>query len=350
MSLRELTCVVHVHSLYSDGTGTIAEIATAARTAGADVVVVTDHDHTGAGVHAGWHDGVLVAVGVEVSPIHGSHVLALGVPEPVPHIGRTLTQVLDAVHAAGAVAFAAHPFSRGGWVLGRAGRSAAFGDLRLGIDGIEVWSLVTDTLEHIRSPLRLLRFGRDPDAVLTDPPAANLAAWDAIGATRRMPAIAGLDAHQYGLRRGGRVRVRTMAYERSFALLRTHALVPADPATGDDPSAVGAAVFAAFAAGRCFLARDSLADATGFRFGSADGTLTMGDEVPLRGPVALEATVPRAAELRLWRDGELVARAEDARTLSAVADRPGGYRVSAHLTHRGRSRTWVLGNPLYLRA
>jgi hypothetical protein len=349
MPLRELTCVVHVHSLHSDGTGTIGEIASAARAVGADVVVVTDHDRMGGTGDAGWHDGVLVAVGVEVSPIHGSHVLALGVREPIHHIGQTLTQVVEAVHAAGAVAFAAHPFSRGGWVLGRAGRPAPFGDLRLGVDGIEVWSLVTDTLEYLRSPLRLARFGRDPDAVLVDPPAANLAAWDALGATRRMPAIAGLDAHQYGMRRGGRVRIRAMAYQRSFALLRTHALVELDADAGHDPEVLGAAVFAAFAAGRSFLARDSLADATGFRFGSADGALTMGDEVAFAAPVPLLASGPRPAELRLWRDGELVARADDARELRAVADRPGVYRVSAHLMHRGRSRTWVLGNPLYLR-
>jgi hypothetical protein len=371
MAIRELTCVLHVHSLHSDGTGTIAEIATAAGVAGADVVIVTDHDRMSGAVHAGWHDGVLVAVGVEVSPSHGSHVLALGVPRPIRHGGRTLTQVVDAVHASapGAVAFAAHPFSRGGWVLGRAGRPAPFGDLRVDIDGIEVWSLVTDTLEHLHSPRRLLRLGRDPDAVLTDPPAANLAAWDALGATRRLPAVAGLDAHQYGMRRGGRVPVRTMSYARSFALLRTHALIDVE---GDDPEAVTAAVYAAFAAGRCFIARDSLADATGFRFGSADGAAAMGEEVAfaalagsgaaapsgpapateagsLSGQVELVASAPREAELRLWRDGAVVARAACARELRAVADGPGVYRVSAHLTHGGVSRTWILSNPLYLR-
>jgi hypothetical protein len=348
MPLRELTCVVHVHSVHSDGTGTIAEIAAAAGASGADVVIVTDHDRMSGSVDAGRHDGVLVSIGVEVSPLHGSHLLALGVPQPIPHLGRSLAQVVESVHAAGGVAFAAHPFSRGGWVLGRAGRSATFGDLRVQIDGIELWSLVTDTLEYLRSPLALLRFGRDPDAILADPPAANLAAWDAMGATRRMPAIAGLDAHQYGMRRAGRVPVRTMSYERSFALLRTHALV--EGTEGDDPEMVSRAVYAAFAAGRAFLARDSLADATGFRFGSADGALTMGSEVVFTGAVELLAQTPRPAELRLWRDGELVATATDARELRFVADGPAVFRVSAHLHHRGRPRTWVLGNPLYLRA
>lgn len=347
MDGHELTCVVHVHSLHSDGTGTVAEIAAAAASAGAGAVLVTDHDDTTARAQAGWHGGVLVAVGHEISPPHGSHLLALGVDRPVRHLGRTLGEVVDALHAAGGIGFAAHPFSRGGWLLGRAGRAAPFGDLRRDVDGIEVWSLVTDTLERIHSPWRLLRFARDPDAVLADPPPANLAAWDALGAQRRMPAIAGLDAHQYGIRRGGRVVVRTMSYERSFALLRTHALLGAPPS--GDAAADTAALYRALAAGRAFLARDSLADATGFRFASADGSAAMGDELAFAGPLELLARAPQPCELRMWHDGRMVAGATDVRELRHVASTPGVWRVSAHRVHRGRPRTWVLGNPLYLR-
>jgi hypothetical protein len=331
----ELTCVIHVHSVFSDGTGTIGEIATAAREAGADVVVVTDHDDLRSQDAAGWHDGVLVVAGLEISPLHGNHLLALGTGTVVDHSGRSARAVLDEVHDRGGVGFAAHPFSRGGWVLGRLGRAAPYADLQAPLDGIELWSLVTDTLEHLRSPARLLRFARDPDAVLADPPARNLARWDELGRDRRLPAIAGLDAHQYGLRRGGRVVVRTMSYARTFALLRTHALVD-----GPTPEAV----LAALAAGHTFLARDSLADATGFRFGPG-----MGDEAPFTGPVELVASAPRACTLRLWRDGDLVAEVRDALELGHVADGPGVWRVSAHLTHAGAPRTWVLTNPVYLR-
>ncbi len=350
MEHTELTCVVHVHSLHSDGTGTIDEIAQAAGRAGADAVLVTDHDVTAGQAEAGWHGSVLVGVGVEVSPGHGSHLLAFGLQQPVRHLGRTLGQVLDVVHGAGGIGFAAHPFSRGGWLLGRAGRAAPFGDLRLPVDGIELWSLVTDTLERIHTPWRLVRFGRDPDAVLVDPPAANLAAWDALSAARATPAIGGLDAHQYGVRRRGRVLVRTMAYERSFALLRTHVLLDG-PVSGDAPRDT-AALLAALARGRAFLARDSLADATGFRLRgetSEGAALAMGDEAPHAGPAELVATAPADCELRLLRDGIVIASAPGARRLRHVAREPGVYRVSAHREHRGRARTWVLTNPIHLR-
>lgn len=347
VSAAELTCVIHVHSVHSDGTGTIDEIAGAAARADADAVLVTDHDRMGGLTQAGWHGSVLVAVGVEVSPSHGSHLLALGVPRPVRHGGRTLTQIVESVRAVGGVGFAAHPFSRGGWLLGRAGRAAPWGDLRVGVDGLEVWSLVTDTLEHLHSPRALLRFARRPDAVLTDPPAANLATWDALGATRRVAAIGGLDAHQFGVRRRGRVLVRTMSYERTFALLRTHVLLDA-PVSGDGPEDT-ARLYAALGAGRAFIARDSLADATGFRFAAADGSIAMGDEAPLRPGIELVASAPTAAELRLLRDGEVIAREYAVADLRARADRPGVYRVSAHLVRGGRPRTWILSNAIYLR-
>jgi hypothetical protein len=342
MDGHELICVVHVHSVHSDGTGTIEEIAAAAGRTGADAVVVTDHDSMGGLPRAGWHGDVLVAVGLEVTPAHGSHVLALGVERAVRHTGRTLRQVIDAIHDAGGVAFAAHPFSRGGWILGRAGRAAPLGDLRVVLDGIEVWSLVTDTLEHLRSPRSLLRFLRDPDAVLEGPPEGNLTRWDAMGAQRRVPAIAGLDAHQYGLRRRGRVLLRTMSYERTFALLRTHALLDAPP-TGDGPTDT-AALVRALNAGHAFLARDSLADATGFRFGPG-----MGDERPVGDGVELHVDAPRDCSLRLLRDGAVVASTHGC-ALRCTAREPGVYRVEARLEHGGRERMWVLSNAVYLRA
>lgn len=343
--MAELTCIIHVHSVHSDGTGTIPEIAAAARTVGADVVIVTDHDDIRARGEAGWHDGaVLVVAGHEVSPRHGSHLLALGTDVVIPHGGRTSRAVLDDVHRRGGIGFAAHPFSLGGWMLGVAGRAAPYARLDAPLDGMEVWSLVTDTLEYLRSPLELVRFARDPDSVLVDPPARNLAEWDELGRTRRLPAIAGLDAHQYGIRRGDRVVVRTMPYARTFALLRTHALVDVEVQPGQDAEGVTAALLRALAAGHAFLARDSLADATGFSFGPG-----MGDERPYDGPVELVAEAPRPCTLRLWHDGDLVTEASRATELRHTADAPGVWRVTAHVAHRGRERTWVLTNPVYLR-
>ena len=336
----DLACAVHVHSVHSDGTGTVDEIAAAAIRAGVDCVLITDHDTTDARIEAMQVDGVLVGVGHEVSPARGSHLLAFGVEQPIRHLGRTTAATLADLHARGGVGFAAHPLSAGGWAMGIAGRATPYADLGLPIDGLEVWSLVTDTLERLRSPLALARFRHDPDAVLDaldGPPARNLARWDALAATRRMPGIGGLDAH---------VVAHAMAYETSFRLLRTHVLLE-----DDDPArpADAAAVVAALAAGNAYLARDSIADATGFAFATAAG-VPMGAEVALDdGPHVLTARSPRPARLTLLRDGVGVAEAEGDELSFAVTAR-GVYRIEARLPRKDALwPLWVLSNHVYVR-
>src|SRR3954451_6091198 len=81
----DLTCVVHVHSTHSDGTGTVAQIARAAARAGIDVVLLTDHD-TLAAKRAGeerWYGDALVLVGEEVSPTNRDHFLAFGIDDEI---------------------------------------------------------------------------------------------------------------------------------------------------------------------------------------------------------------------------------------------------------------------------
>jgi predicted metal-dependent phosphoesterase TrpH len=75
----DVSCVVHVHTTYSDGTATVTELVTAAAAAGVDALLVTDHDTLGA-VRDGWQgrrEGVCVLIGTEVSP-KGGHYIVYG--------------------------------------------------------------------------------------------------------------------------------------------------------------------------------------------------------------------------------------------------------------------------------
>jgi hypothetical protein len=69
----------------------------------------------------------------------------------------------------------------------------------------------------------------------------------------------------------------------------------------------------------------------------------MGAEAEFAGQT-LHAQLPRPASLRVIRDGALVGADPVWK-----ADRPGVYRVEARLPYRGRDRTWIVSNPIYLR-
>jgi hypothetical protein len=360
--MHDVACVVHLHSIYSDGTGTVSQIARAGRRAKADVVLLTDHDtlaarHRG---EEGWYGkrirahsaepsacgkAVLLLVGTEVSPRRRNHYLAFGIDREIDHARLDAAGICRAVRDAGGFGFAAHPFSRGSDRFHDRAPGMPFDDLECeALDGIELWSFVNDTGEAVASVVDILRFVLTPARVLEHPPERNLRTWDELCRTRRVVAIGGLDAHQFGKRIGPFVPIRVMGYHRSFRFIRTHVLCE-EPFTGDVEHD-REQVYGALRAGRCYIAVDSVAPARGFRF-EADG-LPMGAEAPA-GRRTLRVHVPLPARLRLLRDGVELAGVAGS-VLQHEVEEPGVYRVEAYRRSKGRERTWILSNPIYLRA
>jgi hypothetical protein len=348
--LHDLACAVHLHSTHSDGTGTVRQIAQAARKSEVDVVLLTDHDTLAARDRGeeGWYGPVLLLVGEEVSPRRENHYLAFDIDEPIDHRGMSGSEICEAVRDAGGFGFAAHPFSRGSERFRRLGAGMAFRDLDCeALHGLELWSFVTDTAERIPSVRGVLRFIAAPRRALDHPPEENVRGWERLCAERRVVAIGGIDAHQIGIRVGPVVPLRLMSYQRSFRHVRTHVLCEEAP-TGDlehDREQV----YAALRAGRCYIAVDSVSEAKGFRFWATgpDGTIPMGAEAPA-GDWTLRAFLPRPGRLRLVRDGEeMVSR--HAPTIGRRVSEPGVYRVEAYREAHGAERTWIISNPIYLR-
>ena len=348
----DLSCVIHVHTTYSDGTATVPEVLTTARAAGADAVLLTDHDTLGAR-RDGWeglHDGVLLLVGTEVSPKNG-HYLAFGIEHEISHAGRSAREIAVAVRAAGGIGFAAHPFSHGGRMLvPPLARRVVLPhgwpalDADDGCDGIELWSLTTDAAEAWRTPAEALRWLRDPQsAVAQGPPARHLRRWDELSARRRVPAIGGLDGHQPGIRMRGRVR-SPLPHRPTFDLLRTHLLCE-HPLSGD-AAADSATVLRALRAGAAWLNCPFVAPANGARLWAerADGgSVPMGGETAA-GPAVLHVCLPRAADILVVCDGVVLERA-NAEAVAVDIERPGAYRVEARID----GRLWLLSNPVHLR-
>lgn len=347
---HELTGVIHCHSTYSDGTGTVPEIAAAARENDLDYLLLTDHDTLAAARNGeeGWHGSVLLLAGTEVSPYRRNHYLAFGLSEPIDHEGMTPAQIVASVNDAGGFGFPAHPFSRGSERFRRGGQGMPWEDLEAdGYTGIELWSFVTDTAERVNSIRDLLSFVIAPQRFLDHPPRRNLDEWDRLCRRRRCVALGGADAHQIGIRVANRVPLRLMAYKRSFRHLRTHLLV--EEPLRHELDADRTAVFEALRAGHAFLAVDSVAPARGFRFWADGGgrALSMGDEAGA-GEWTLRVRLPAAARVRLMRGGTEVATTNGT-SLEHRAEGSAVYRVEAYRESRGRERTWVLSNPIYLR-
>lgn len=151
--MRDLRGALHVHSSHStDGEVDLAEVASLFRREGRHFVCLTEHaGDLDAGRMASLvrrcgdlsDGGFCLIPGLEFESREGLHVLGVGLSRFVP--GRSVREIISAIHAQGGLAILAHP-PRGAERL-----LAGLEDLP---DGLELWNTKYDT----RYAPRLHRF------------------------------------------------------------------------------------------------------------------------------------------------------------------------------------------------
>lgn len=337
--MHEYVGAFHVHSCYSDGSGTYQEIASAAARAGLDFVVMSDHDtlRPRADGWQGWHDGVLVIVGTEISCKRHCHVVALRAKDAAGLRWKPLRRVLFDLANQGSAAFVAHAHVAHIW--GFPLKAGALEEWEVpGFAGVELWSFMHDICDGL-VPWQIPSFLYTWRRRIRGPGQRVLAHYDRITQARRFAAVGSLDNHAIAMPVIG---TRILAYETGFRTLRTHVLCEELKGEPQDTNRV----VQALADGSAFLALDLAADARGFEFRAERGgeVLSMGEERLWQGPVVFRARSPAFAHLTLKRNGSAVAEA-DGNELEHRAEKPGVYRLEAHLD----GRPWVYTNPIYLR-
>ncbi|BDG08161.1 PHP domain-containing protein [Anaeromyxobacter paludicola] len=317
----EVRGAYHVHTRKSDGRGTLDEVVAAARQAGLQFVVISDHNVL-APEDAGWRGGVLVIEASEVSSPYG-HIVGLGLPRALTKEER-LRDTLGSISALGGAAALAHPlhpkrpfarWSRHDWV---------------GFEVISNDSFWGNTL-HGRHLLRALA------AVLAFPwddaqsplalyrrPDAELARYDALDPAERHPLLCSADAHGWP------------SYRAAFRAFSMHVPVRL---TGDAPED-SARVISALLEGNAACVFDGVAPAWGadLRLDPARDAFTF----------TAEQAAPSRASYVLLRDGQPFGAARPvpggARFECGGPCPRGAYRVEA----RWGGRPWIFTNPAYI--
>ncbi len=318
--------VLHCHSHFShDSEGTLAEIADAARVAGLDFLVMTDHQTDAAIAEGtrGMAGDTLFLVGAEVRTPQGT-ILAFPLIRPLRRWQSAPALVAEA-RAQGALAFLGHAEATRAWEVP-------------GIAGVEIVNLHAGATAASRAglllgglflPLRsLMEQTCQRDAEL-------FANWDR-AALRRHPltAIGGNDAHA-NIRLLGPLGLTVANYREVFLTLSTHVLAE----RLDE-----AALVAAFAAGRTYACFDVFGEGWGFDYRAIRGEQVFppGASVPASADLRLEVRAPADARLRLLRDGRLV-REQAGRTLAEAGPAPGVYRVEVWTRH---GTPWIFSSAI----
>ncbi len=359
--MPELIVNLHMHTQYSDGSGTHQSIAEAALRAGIDVVVVTDHNifvqdmegyYAGNAKHGTEGRRVLLLVGEEVhDPARHpqkSHLLVLGVDREMATYAPKPQRLLEQVQKAGGISFIAHPFDPEMKSFHEPDISWADWEVR-GYTGLELWNGFSELKNVAKSRLQAIFYAFFPKYIAQGPLSATLKKWDELTARgQKVVAVGGSDAHALKMHLGP-IHRTIFPYDFHFHAINTHLFT--DRALGTDMAADRQKVLDALRKGHAFIGYDLPASTRGFRFtaqGKA-GSVTMGDEVALGNGVTFQIRIPGKVECRLLRDGEVIKTWNGREICTHISNQPGAYRVECYLNYLGKQRGWIFSNPIYVR-
>lgn len=355
----DIAGAIHAHSTYSDGAGDIPTVMAGASEAGADFLLLTDHN-TQQPLRDGWEEkyaksSPFLLIGTEVTVEQGAFILALDMPhEWEPTKAQKPQVAIDEVRVHGGLPLVSLPFDiKHPWRDWDA----------TGFEGLEVLNFSTIARRHInllslawllpiyrwRGVLPVLR------TLLTRPDQA-IARWDGLteGGKRQMVGIGALDAH--ALMKIGKKKYPIPSYADSFRAAMTHLLLNPDDTTADSPDRRRKAVYNALRSGHCYFSYDCLGDPRGFMFTGrnkmGESTVLMGGTAPLG--TKLTAQSPgKQTLIRLFTGGKAVSGSITG-CLEYTPKIPGEYRIEVY-QYSFRvgpfffgTRPWIFSNPIYV--
>ncbi len=341
---------LHIHSRYSDGGGSVREIARSARTAGLDFIILNDHNYMTDTLHLedeGNYDGLIVLMGLEIGRRY-HHYLAFDLPEMVRAGGLSPQGVIDLVNRKGGCGFIAHPFEKG---MPFRDNSIAYTWNDLSVTkytGICIWNFSSRWKERVTNPLTGLFFLLFKTRMLKGPSKKTLSFWDRQCRQRRVAAIGGSDAHG-SLFKWGVLRFIPLPYDYTLNSITVH-LLSEKNLSGKFNEAKDQ-IYGGLRQGRLFIANEKVAPAVGFRFfyiSESGSNLTMGEEATFKRGILFIET-PDKGEIRLLKDGAVLKKWRGSSAFYEVEE-SGVYRVEVY--HRllfFEPRPWIFSNPIYLR-
>jgi hypothetical protein len=352
--MNEIAINLHMHTYYSDGHASHAEIAEAAMRAGLEAVIVTDHNVWVNGPERYYLQGnqkVLLLVGEEIhdqarTP-QKSHLLVIGADRELAAQAADPQRLIDSVNQARGLSFLGHILDPAAPAVGQDDLSWVDWQVH-GYTGIELWNGFSEFKSLLKSKLHAIYYAFNVQRVAHGPFPAALQKWDELLAQgQRVVAIGGSDAH--GLPgKLGPIRRTVFPYADHFRAVNTHLLLtaPLSGVVADDKRLI----MDALNRGRAFIGYDLPASTRGFRFTARgkEQTAWMGDEISTQNGVTLQIRLPVPVECRLLKNGKMIKTWQKRDTIVHITTEPGVYRVEAYIDFLGKPRAWIFSNPIYL--
>jgi hypothetical protein len=251
--------VAHVHSLFSDGTGEIPEIAKYADESDLDFLLITDHN-TLRGLQEGyekWYGKTLCLIGCEINDKENkNHYLAFGINETYS-TRLAAKDYVRKVKENGGVGFIAHPHEKRNHMEEHPPYPWVDWSIE-DYDGIEIWNHMSEWMENLTEQNKYTSF-LHPLRSIVAPPPETLKLWDELNLKRKVVGFGGVDAHAHKQNLFGFFEVEIFPYKVLFKSIHNHVFLPESLVKSNSKQKLAkskAAIYEALAYGRSFIAND----------------------------------------------------------------------------------------------
>ena len=336
---------MHMHSVYSDGSGEVPDIVKSASEVGLDYIILTDHNTLRARKegYEGWHGNTLLLVGCEINDKENkNHYLAFGINQAFS-TRLSAAEYVKKVNESGGIGFIAHPHEKRTHMKEHPSYPWIDWDVE-GYTGIEIWNHMSEWMENLTEKNKYQAF-LHPLKTITAPQKKTLKLWDELNLKRKVVGVGGIDAHAHKYNLLGFMEVEIFPYKVLFKSIRTHILTNTELKKSRSEDALEKAkkvIYDALETGSCFVANDYHGSSKGFRFSAeSDGNVFhMGDKIPKVNGVQLKIFSPNSnSEIKLIRNGRVVDSWEGEEASFNVNSR-GVYRVEVYLNRKA----WIFSN------
>lgn len=334
---------LHIHSTYSDGTGSISYISSAAKKANLDWIIITDHNNIKGleNKKNGWNEKLAVIVGQEISPKKGNHYLAFGLDEAVS-CEQTPQEYINEVRNKGGVGFIAHPDESDK-------RKNNYPPLiwedwnTENFDGLEIWNHLSDWVDSYE-PKNAVKQYFFRNNYVKGPTEKVLNWWDSLNKNNEtvVPAVGGVDAHALNMK-FKKFSIKIFPYKSTFKTVRNRIYLEKE--LSSDFKEAENQILTALKNGNNIIYNAHWGDFDGFYAKSVDKKIYPGQTATLEKNMTLTGKVEKSAVFIVIKDGVCI-HASMGKKLHLSITEPGSYRIEVR--HKGKP--WIFTNPMIIKS
>ena len=328
---------IHIHSLFSDGSGDIETITEAAKKAGLDWIIITDHNNMD--IEEGIINGVVVIKGEEISPEKENHYLALGINKPI--LPDNAEEYIKEVKEQGGFGFIAH----GEEDFGRKNNFIPINWLAddSDVDGIEIWNWFSQWADNYNESniLTIIHSFFHAHKKIKTPYPETLARWDRLNNNTKkiIPAIAGVDAHALKVSKYI-IPVTIFPYKRMFKTL-VNIIYTQEELKGGFENQKNI-ILTALKNGNNIILNRYVSDKIPYvEISNKTSTAFSGENIELDNDTYLNIKLKHKAQIKILSDGMEICTLK-AQECSLKILKAGKYRVEILVKEKG----WAYTNPI----